>query len=109
MLVTSPSSEAPDRSFEPFTPTSRRRRLIMAGLALATTLGIGGAMLTPHAASVRAALALKFAEPQPCAPGQLRGCVGGAMDIFVLPAPAAASAASAAAASAPTPAASGTR
>lgn len=73
---------------EPFVPTSRRRRLVIAGLALGMTTTIGLAMLTPHAAAIRAALAAKFAEPPPCRPGQLRGCVGGAMDIFVLPAPA---------------------
>lgn len=89
---------------DPFRPTSLRRRLVIAGLALGTTLTIGLAMLTPHAAAVRAALALRFAEPPPCAPGQLRGCVGGMMDIVVLPATApAASAAAAAAASAAAP------
>lgn len=78
---------------EPFVPTSRRRRLVIAGLALGMTTTIGLAMLTPHAAAIRAALAAKFAEPPPCQPGQLRGCVGGAMDIFVLPASAPASSA----------------
>lgn len=69
---------------------------MIAGLALGMTLSIGLAMLSPHAAALRAALALKWAEPPPCAPGQLRGCVGGVMDIVVVP-PAPASAASAAA------------
>ncbi len=69
---------------------------MIAGLALGMTLSIGLAMLSPHAAALRAALALKWAEPPPCATGQLRGCVGGVMDIVVVP-PAPASAASAAA------------
>ncbi|RVT52722.1 hypothetical protein [Rubrivivax albus] len=92
---------------DPFRPTSLRRRLVIAGLALGTTLTIGLAMLTPHAAAVRAALALKFAEPPPCAPGQLRGCVGGMMDIVVLPASAPAASAASAAAPGPTSPASG--
>lgn len=93
---------APSRGLadEPFRPTSLRRRLVIAGLALGMTLTLGLAMLTPHAAALRAALALKWDEPPRCAPGQLRGCVGGAMDIVVLPAPAPASMPASAASSA---------
>lgn len=95
-----PGPAARGLAAEPFQPTSLRRRLLIAGLALGMTLTLGLAMLTPHAAAVRAALALKWAEPPRCAPGQLRGCVGGAMDIVVLPPSAPASMPAAAASSA---------
>jgi hypothetical protein len=80
-----------DTGSNDFVPTSGRRRGLFALAALATSATIGGAMMVPHAAYVRAAQALGLAEPPPCAPGQLRGCVGGLMDVVVVPAPAAAS------------------
>jgi hypothetical protein len=85
-----------------FVPTSGRRRLLFAALALGTTATLAGAMLLPHAAYVRGLEALGLREPPPCPPGQLRGCVGGLMDVVVVPAPpAAAASAASAAASAP--------
>lgn len=83
-----------------FVPTSGRRRLLFAALALGTTATLAGAMLLPHAAVVRGLEALGLREPPPCQPGQLRGCVGGLMDVVVVPASAAASAPASAPASA---------
>lgn len=89
-----------------FVPTSGRRRLLFAALALGTTGTLAGAMLLPHATYVRGLEALGLREPPPCQPGQLRGCVGGLMDVVVVPAAPAASAAVAVRAVAPAPAAS---
>lgn len=85
-----------DTGVDAFVPTSGRRRGLFVLAALATSATIGGAMLVPHATYVRAAQALGLAEPPPCAPGQLRGCVGGLMDVVVVPAPAASTASAAA-------------
>ncbi len=84
-----------------FTPTSSRRRLLFAVLALATTGTLAGAMLVPHAAYVRGLEALGLREPPPCQAGQLRGCVGGLMDVVVVTPAASAPASAASAASAP--------
>lgn len=67
-----------------FVPTSRRQRLVIAGLAIGTTLAIGVAMLTPHVAYLRAQLALQKADKPRCAPGQTTGCVGGTMGVIVV-------------------------
>ena len=68
-----------------FRPTTGRQRLVIVGLAVATTLTIGGAMLSRHVEYLRAKLMREDAEPPRCAPGQTTGCVGGTMGVIVVP------------------------
>lgn len=75
----------PWRGGSQFRPTSGRRRLLIVGLALATTLTIGGAMLSRHAEFLGATVLRENAEPPRCAPGQTTGCVGGTMGVIVVP------------------------
>jgi len=71
-----------------FVPTTRRQRWAIVGLAVATTLLIGVAMLRPHVAFLRAKLALEHADRPACAAGQTEGCVGGTMGVIVVSPPA---------------------
>lgn len=71
-----------------FRPTTGRQRLVIVVLAVATTLTIGGAMLSRHAEYLGVQLLRAEAEPPRCAPGQTTGCVGGTMGVIVVPPPA---------------------
>lgn len=73
-----------------FQSTTRRQKLVIAALAVGTTLAIGVAMLTPHVAYLRAKIALMRADKPRCADGQTEGCVGGTMGVVVVPPPASA-------------------
>ena len=79
--------------FERFRPFTRRQRLLIAAMAVGTTLTIGVSMLTPHVAYLRARLAMKPPEVPACQAGQTTGCVGGTMGVILI-APARAQAAS---------------
>ena len=81
----------PEPPVEPFRPVTRRQRLLIALLAVGTTLAIGVGMLAPHVDYLRAQLKRLLADVPPCAPGQLRGCTGGIQDVFVVEPPAPAS------------------
>ena len=69
-----------------FKPTTSRQRMVIVGLAVATTLAIGTAMLARHVEYLRAKKARTLAEEPPrCAPGQTQGCVGGTMGVILVP------------------------
>lgn len=83
----------PQPPVDPFRPVNRRQRLVIALLAVGTTLAIGVGLLAPHVDYLRAQLKRLLADVPACAPGQLRGCTGGIQDVFVVETPAPASAA----------------
>jgi hypothetical protein len=64
-------------------PRPKSQRLIVAAVALATTLLIGAGLIAPHLDFLRARR--EAAQPKPCAPGQTRDCVGGTMGVIVAP------------------------
>jgi hypothetical protein len=65
-------------------PPSRSQRALVAGAALAITLVLGFALLSPHINFIRSKRAADALEP--CAPGQTHACVGGTMRVIVEPA-----------------------
>jgi hypothetical protein len=72
-------------------PTPRTQRLLVAAAAVAITLTIGLAIISPHLDFLRAR---SVADPvRPCAPGQTRDCVGGTMGVIAAPSAAPASSA----------------
>lgn len=76
-----PADDAPR-----YRPLSRRRRLLLVLLALATALVVLWLMLQPQLRAQRAAVERRtapVAPPAPCAPGQTEGCVGGTMGVIV--------------------------
>ncbi len=94
-----PDAPAPDapvgRKPDAFRPTTRRRQLLLAALAVATVVTIAVQMLRPHqqlmgAKAARADAARELACP-PGAASATPGCPGGRMDVMVLPAVPAAS------------------
>lgn len=86
-----PSPDAPGgRQPDAFRPTTRRRQLLLAALAVATVVAIAALMLRPHqqllgAKAARADAARQVACP-PGAASATPGCPGGRMDVMVLPA-----------------------
>lgn len=81
-----PSGRAPDA----YRPLTRRRRLLLVALAVATVVSIAALMLRPHqqlmgAKAARADAARLVACP-PDAASAAPGCPGGAMAVQVLPA-----------------------
>jgi len=70
---------------EPFRPTSRRRRLLIVVLAVATAAGVGW-LMTRRSGLVRY-VQQHPADVAACAPGQSSGCVGSMTEVIV-PAPA---------------------
>jgi hypothetical protein len=65
-------------------PPPRGQRLLVAGAAIAITLAIGAGLLMPHLDFLRTRRSADALPP--CAPGQTRDCVGGAMGVLVAPA-----------------------
>lgn len=78
----------PPPPLQPYRPVTRRQRLLIALLAVGTTLAIGVGMLAPHVDYLRAQLKRLLADVPACAPGQTRGCTGGIQDVFVVEPPA---------------------
>jgi hypothetical protein len=69
-------------------PASLRQRLLIALAAVAVAVAVGMAILKPQLELGQARQRSKV--PQPCAPGQASGCVGGVIDVIVVPAASAA-------------------
>lgn len=94
-----PAKPAPDapggREPDAYRPTTRRRQLLLAVLAVATVVMIAVQMLRPHQQLMGAKAArADAARAQACPPGAASatpGCPGGRMDVVVLPAAPAAS------------------
>lgn len=97
-----PAKPAPDapggREPDAYRPTTRRRQLLLAVLAVATVVMIAVQMLRPHQQLMGAKAArADAARAQACPPGAASatpGCPGGRMDVVVLPAAPASPAAS---------------
>lgn len=66
-----------------YRPVSRRRRVLIALLAVSTAVVVLWLMLQPQLRAMRAGAERRAAPPQPCAPGQTEGCVGGTMGVIV--------------------------
>ncbi len=64
-----------------YEPLSRRRKLLILLLAVATAVTVVMLLLDPPGGVQR-----KRHLPQPCAPGQTEGCVGGKAEVIVAPA-----------------------
>lgn len=80
----------PDRHDAPprYQPLSRRRRLLLLGLAVATALVVIWLMLRPQLRlleSRRAPASSAASAPQACGAQQTAGCVGGTMGVIVAP------------------------
>lgn len=77
----------------PYRPSSLRRRLLVAALAVATAVGVVALLLDPPGGVQRPRVAPSSpaaATPAPaCAPGQSEGCVGGTSMVIRPVAPAA--------------------
>ena len=78
---------------EAYRPVSRRRRLLIGGLAVATAVVVILLMLQPQLRAMRAEQARKGADVERCDGEQRQGCVGGTMGVIVTPAAPASSAA----------------
>lgn len=85
MPLHSDPAAAPPR----YQPLSRRRRLLLLGLAVATALVVVWLMLRPQLRLLearRAPAASPASAAQPCGAQQTTGCVGGTMGVIVAPA-----------------------
>jgi hypothetical protein len=77
----------PDRRSD-YRPLTRRRRVLIALLAVATALAVMGLVLRPKLArlnALAASAARPASAPAPCAPGQQQDCVGGTMRVIGAP------------------------
>jgi len=85
-LADAPQGREPDA----YRPLTRRRRLLLVALAVATVVTIGSLMLRPHqqlmGAKAARADAKRAADCPPGAASAAPGCPGGRMDVLVLPA-----------------------
>lgn len=64
-------------------PAPYGQRLLVAAAALAVTLVIGAGLVMPHVEFLRTRQTSDALKP--CAAGQTRECVGGAMGVIVAP------------------------
>lgn len=84
--VRAPSPNQPEPQVDPYRPTSRRRRVLIGLLAVATAATLVWTMLERVGAPP---VQRVLPEDRPrCAEGQTEGCVGGRAQVLVLPAPA---------------------
>ncbi len=75
-------------SEDDYRPVSRRRRLLIALLAIATAVTIVMSLVSPPAGSRGPHAASQAPDAPACGPGQTTDCVGGRADVFLVPAPA---------------------
>lgn len=76
---------------EQYRPVSRRRRLLIALLAVATAVVVIWLMLQPQLRKMQAEQARKGADAPRCDGQRQDGCVGGTMGVIVAPTAASAS------------------
>lgn len=72
-----------------YRPTTRRQRLRIAAVTVATVVALWMLLLLRPGAHVRQfpeSAAAAASAPRPCAPGQTQGCVGGQANVMLLPA-----------------------
>lgn len=74
--------DAPPR----YQPLSRRRRLLLLGLAVATAVVVIWLMLRPQLRLMEAKRTQPAAHALPCGAQQTEGCIGGTMGVIVAPA-----------------------
>lgn len=89
-MADKPAPDAPvGRAPDAYRPTTRRRQLLLAALAVATVVAIATVMLRPHqqllGAKAARAEAARVAACPPGAASATPGCPGGRMDVLVLP------------------------
>lgn len=83
----------PPRPTNDYRPTSRRQRLVIIIVTAATVVTMWWMLLERPGFHVKP---LPGTGPQPCAPGQTSGCVGGQATVSLVPAASPSAAASAA-------------
>lgn len=76
-----PSDEPPR-----YQPLTRRRRLLLLGVAVATAMLVLWLMLRPQLRLMEAKRNQPAAKALPCGAQQTEGCVGGTMGVIVAPA-----------------------
>ena len=65
----------------PYRPSSRRQRLLIAGVALAMGVAVMVTVLSPHVRFLRADKARQMQDKPSCATEQTQDCVGGVMGV----------------------------
>jgi hypothetical protein len=89
-------------SEDSYRPVSRKRRLLIALLAVSTAVTIVLTLVSPPAGSKGPHAAAQTPDAPACGPGQTTDCVGGRADVFLVsPAPASSPPATQGAAAAP--------
>ncbi len=81
---------------DPYRPTTRRQRLVIVALTVATVVALWLVLLMRPGFHVEP---LPGTSRAPCSGAQTTGCVGGKAEVVLLPAPAASAGAAAAGAS----------
>lgn len=79
----------PPDDLPPFRPVTRRRRLLLAGVAVAMGAAVMFSVLSPHVRFLRADKARQMQDKPACTAEQTDGCVGGTMGVISVPAAAA--------------------
>jgi len=69
-----------------YQPLTRRRRLLLLGVAVATAVLVLWLMLRPQLRLMEAKRSPPAATARPCGAQQTEGCVGGTMGVIVAPA-----------------------
>jgi len=80
-----PSDDLP-RDLPRYQPLTRRRRLLLLGVAVATAVLVLWLMLRPQLRLMEAKRTPPTAPAVPCGAQQTEGCVGGTMGVIVPPA-----------------------
>lgn len=73
----------------PYRPSSRRQRLLIAGVAVAMGVVVMVVVLSPHVRFLRADKARQMQDKPACGSEQTQDCVGGVMGVISVPPPAA--------------------
>jgi hypothetical protein len=79
--------QRPPDDLPPFRPSTRRRRLLLAGVAVAMGVAVMFSVLSPHVRFLRADKARQMQDKPACTAEQTEGCVGGTMGVISVPAP----------------------
>lgn len=66
----------------PYRPTSRRQRLLIAGVAIAMGVAVMVTVLSPHVRFLRVDKARQMQDKPACTAEQTDGCVGGVMGVI---------------------------
>ena len=83
--ATADASRQPAPALPPWRPTTRRHKLLLVALTLATVLGLAYVLQRPHQRLVAAKAARQDAACQADAASRPAGCPGAPMPVMVLP------------------------